>query len=451
VVALPVSDAIDDFLRAALVPRDAAHTSGTLVEAEALLAGNPGLPGASIHVAAALGDGAGVHGFLTRNPRAVRAPGGPYGWDPLTHLAFSRYLRLDPARSAGFVEAARVLLEAGASADAGWLEEDHRPARVWESVLYGAAGIAHHAGLTALLLAHGADPNDAEVAYHAPEGHENAALRLVVETGRLTATNLCLMLLRKHDWHDEEGVRYLLAQGADPNFEWQPGLRAMLHAVRRDNSRDIVALLLDHGGDPALAEAGLSAIALAARRGRGDLLELFERQGFATGLTGVDALLAACARHDRSTIEALTATTPALVSSLVASGGANLGRFAGNGNIDGVRCLLELGVPVDARYEEGDAYFGIAPDSTALHVAAWRAWPAVVELLLERGAEADTRDGAGRRPLALAVRATVDSYWTERRSPRSVAALLRAGASAVGVGYPSGYPEVDRLLEPHLA
>jgi Ankyrin repeats (3 copies) len=445
-----VSGGIDTFLRAALVPRDASHSSGTLVEAEALLARNPELSGASIHVSAALGDEAGVRGFLNRDPRTATAAGGPYGWDPLTHIAFSRYLRLDPGRSAGFVEAARVLLEAGASAHAGWLGEDHLPTGVWESVLYGAAGIAHHAGLTRLLLAHGADPNDAEVAYHAPEGYDNAALRLVVETGRLTAANLALMLLRKHDWHDEKGVRYLLAQGADPNLAWRPGLRAMLHAVRRDNSREIVAALLDYGGDPALAEEGLSAIGLAARRGRGDLLELFEGRGFTSGLIGVEALLAACARHDRSTIEALRAATPALVASLVARGGATLGMFAGNGNVDGVRCLLELGVPVDARYEEGDAYFGIAPGSTALHVAAWRGWPAVVELLLERGARADTPDGAGRRPLALAVKATVDSYWTERRSPRSVAALLRAGASAIGVDYPSGYPEVDRLLEPHL-
>jgi hypothetical protein len=37
-------------------------------------------------------------------------------------------------------------------------------------------------------------------------------------------------------------------------------------------------------------------------------------------------------------------------------------------------------------------------------------------------------------------------YWMDRRSPVSVAALLRAGASADGVAFPSGYDEVDRLL-----
>jgi hypothetical protein len=44
------------------------------------------------------------------------------------------------------------------------------------------------------------------------------------------------------------------------------------------------------------------------------------------------------------------------------------------------------------------------------------------------------------------VRACVDSYWTHRRTPESVKALLHAGASPSTVEYPSGYAEVDELL-----
>lgn len=58
-------------------------------------------------------------------------------------------------------------------------------------------------------------------------------------------------------------------------------------------------------------------------------------------------------------------------------------------------------------------------------------------------------DGHGRTPLALAVRACVDSHWTHRRSPETTAALLRAGARVDGIKFPSGYREVDELLEPH--
>ena len=121
----------------------------------------------------------------------------------------------------------------------------------------------------------------------------------------------------------------------------------------------------------------------------------------------------------------------------------------GPANADGAGHLLDLGVDVAATYE-GDGYFDIAAGSTALHVAAWKAWPAVVALLIARGADVNARDGAGRTPLALAVKACVDSYWTSRRSPASVEALLRAGASTAGVAFPSGYDEVDDLLRPRM-
>jgi hypothetical protein len=94
--------------------------------------------------------------------------------------------------------------------------------------------------------------------------------------------------------------------------------------------------------------------------------------------------------------------------------------------------LLDLGVDIQGLYG-GDAYFGIARDSTALHVAAWRARHQTVKLLLTRGASIDALDGEGCIALQLAVRACVDSYWVERRSSESVRALLGAGASIKGV------------------
>lgn len=52
------------------------------------------------------GDAAAVHGFLKLDPASAIAKSSPRGWDALTHLCFSRYLRLDTARSDGFVRAA---------------------------------------------------------------------------------------------------------------------------------------------------------------------------------------------------------------------------------------------------------------------------------------------------------------------------------------------------------
>ena len=306
--------------------------------------------------------------------------------------------------------------------------------------------MAHHAGLTRLLLERGADPNDGETVYHAPESHDNEVLKLLVESGRLSADSLTVMLVRKHDWHDHDGVQWLLEHGALPNRASRWGQTAFHQALRRDNALPIIELLLDHGADPLIEWNGQSSVALAARAGRGDVLELLDRRGFATDLPGVLQLVAACARSDDALVRAIVEREPRLVEELLAEGGELLAEFAGVGNTAGVRLLLDLGVPVGARFEKGDGYFDVAKDSTALHVAAWRAWHATVKLLLERGASVTATDARGRTALALAVRACVDSYWTERRSPESVAALLAAGASVNGVPFPSGYAEVDELL-----
>ncbi len=428
------------------MPRDASHASGSLDEASALLVAHPAIADHDIHTAAILGDDTAVGRWLARDPASATVRGGPRDWDPLTYLCFSRFLRLDPARGDGFVRAARALLDAGASARTGFWEPNHLPEPEWESVLYGAAGIAHHAELTRLLLAYGADPNDGEVVYHTPESYDNGALQALVEGGRLDSDSLTTMLIRKHDWHDLEGVRYLLDHGADPNDRGRWGGTALHHAIIRDNGAVVIELLLDHGADPAILADGQTAVEQAARRGRGDLLALFAMRGVPVALAGAARLVAACARNDAATIGAVARDEPQVVRDVMAQGGRLLAEFAGNGNTDGVRQLLDLGVDVTARFATGDGYWDVAPGSTALHVAAWRARHATVQLLIDRGAPVNATDGRGRTPLTLAVRACVDSYWTELRSPESVAALLATGASPLEAAYPSGYAEVDELL-----
>lgn len=436
---------LNEFIAAACVSRDGAHTSGDLATADALLAANPGIAVTSIHAAAVLGDEALVRRYLAADGAAAAEKGGPFGWDPLTYLCFSRYLRLAPERSEGFVRTATALLEAGADPSGGWWED--RPVRTWESVLYGAAGFAHHAALTRVLLEFGADPNDDETTYHAPESRELGVVVALIESGRLSADSLATMLLRKTDWHDRAGVALLLDAGADPARDTRWGGTALHWSIRRDNEEAIVELLLDRRADPARPSAhGESSAALAARRGRGDLLRLFRRRGVPVPLEGADALLAHCALNERDAAFAEVEGSEALRQTLMTRGGEWLGPFAGNGNVEGVRLLLELGVPVDAQQLAGDGYFGVAPRSTALHVAAWRAQHDVLRLLLHAGAAIDARDGEGRTPLALAVRACVDSFWMGRRSPASVEALLAAGASASAIALPTGYDAIDELL-----
>jgi len=442
-----------DFLVAASAsrgPGSGGHASGTLDRANELLAAHPSIAGNTIYAAAVLGDETAIRHFISVDKGNATIKGGPYEWDALTWLCFSKYLRLDPARSDAFIRSAAALLEAGADANTGFYEDPHLPKPEWESVLYGAAGVAHHGGVTQLLLQNGADPNDGEVTYHTPETRDNEALQAILATGKLTEDSLAIMLLRKSDWHDEDGMRLLLEKGADPNRMTLWGYTALHQSLRRDNGAGMVEKLLDHGGDPALESQRehRSALSVAIRRGRRDVLELFQRKGIPIDVSGVERLIAACALDDKTAIAALAISEPALVKELLAEGGTLLAEFAGNANATGVANLLDLGVPVTASYMHGDGYFGIPWGSTALHVAAWKAWPSVVKVLLERGAPVNAEDGAGRTPLYYAVQACINSYWTYRRNPDSIKALLEAGASipAAAVEVPTGYAAADDLL-----
>ena len=444
-----ITDPVAAFIEVACVPRHDSHCSGTLEQAEMILARYPEVAASSIYTAAILADESAVRGFLARDPGSATAKGAAHGWDALTYLCFSRYLRINKTRSDAFVGTARALLDAGASANTGWIEmiDYPNPRPILESAIYGAAGIAQHAELSRLLLERGADPNDEETPYHVPEGYDNTVMKVLLESGKLNQQSLNTILLRKSDWHDEHGIQLALEHGADPNQMTRWGLTALHQALRRDNGLIIIELLLDHGANFALeTRDGRSAVVIASRRGRGDVLELLERRGIPLELHGVERLIAACAKGNHDAIEAINMEELGLMRELLAQGGTLLAEFAGNDNVAGIRCLLDLGVSVGALYEEGDPYFDIARGSTALHVAAWRAWPSAVKALIEAGAPVNALDGKGRTALSLAVKACVDSYWKYRRSPESTDVLLRAGATIDGIAIPTGYEEVDELL-----
>lgn len=443
-----LSDPVSAFLEVASVDRHGWHGSGTLEHASLILQRYPNVATANIYTAAILSDSPTIASFLARDPSLATSPGGPNVWDPLTYLCFSRYLRLEPHRP--FVDTARVLLAAGASADACWYETiDDPPRQIPETAIYGAAGIARHPGLTQLLLDYGADPNDEETPYHVPETYDNTVLQILLRSGRFNERSLATVLARKADWHDDAGLRLALDAGANPNYltVWQ--YSPFQHAIRRDNGLVMIQMLLDHGADPSIRNnAGhRNAFQMAVYHGRGDILAELEKRGFAPKYDEpLDALVAACARSDRAGVDTLLRDIPFLSQTLLQIGGTLLARFTGAGNLEGVRTLLDLGVSVDTLWPDGDPYWELTRNSTALHVAAWRAHHDIVRELIARGANVNATDARNRTPLQLAVRACTDSYWKYRRQPDSVAALLAAGATKQGTQLPTGYDAIDALL-----
>ena len=275
-------------------------------------------------------------------------------------------------------------------------------------------------------------PNDGEVAYHSPETMDNRTMHVLVESGKLTQDTIGLMLARKFNWHDDEGVRWLLEHGADPNWLlW--GSRPLHWALRQGTPIHYFAWLLDHGADPLLPDKnGTVPVADAARHGRADVLELFEKRGVAVALGGDDAFLAACARANEAEARKLAAADRSIVTRLQAENPGRLADFAGAGNTEAVRLMLDLG------FDAGMAR--IKPDwsagETALHVAAAHGRLPAAELLIERGAPLEAKRRGGWTPLRVAFLCLErQSEWTPNEFTLPIAeALIKAGANVEDAG-----------------
>jgi ankyrin repeat protein len=106
----------------------------------------------------------------------------------------------------------------------------------------------------------------------------------------------------------------------------------------------MIELLIDHGADPALPNReGRSAIMIAARHGRAAALDLFDICGTPINLTGIDALIAACARDQKAAIRSLTSAAPGLKLQVMEQGGTLLAEFSGGRESHGHSQSARLG------------------------------------------------------------------------------------------------------------
>lgn len=217
--------------------------------------------------AAAVGDEDRVTALLKKDKSLATARDGN-DWTPLHYAAASRVHEKNPAKSAALLKIAQLLLKAGADPMAAWNYNDEWPLRP----LYYAAGWSNHPAMAEVLLKAGADPCDNESVYHAAdEGYAECLELFEKYVPKKKLAEQCTMCLRtQFHWGHSKGAQWLLAHGADPNSLYPNSGNSALHAAAKSGANEkVIALLLQHGGDPKVKNKdGKTAIELARTAGK---------------------------------------------------------------------------------------------------------------------------------------------------------------------------------------
>jgi ankyrin repeat protein len=297
------------------------------------------------------------------------------------------------------------------------------------------------------LLKRGADIHARDEAGNTPlmaaaQNADAAVLEVLLKAGAdVNATNQAgaTPLLRAAT--SEDKVRLLVAKGADVKARSQMGNHSLILAARKAGNSRTVEFLLDRGTDPnAMNAFGATALMAAAAAADLDSVRLLLDRGADVnrrpdpGSTDFfwggwrTPLMWAAFQGDRTLLKLLL-ERGAKVNDLVETGGA-LGQAAWGGHAAVARLLLDAGAQVDQR--------DLIANYTPLHWAASseRPSPAVVELLIARGADANA-EGGQNVDNYLGVAQTPLSLARKRGDTPIVRALLEAGAKDLPTAAPT--------------
>jgi ankyrin repeat protein len=386
------------FIEAACVKAVGHHSRPSLETAEAQRAKAPAVTHEDFACACAYGEADAVRRFLAADPGLARQKVGHRQWEPMLYLCFSGYAAHGSPRQASVLEAVRVLLSAGADPNPSFLSDPDDPGSI-EPAIYGAAGIANNADLSRLLVEAGADPNDGETPYHVPEFRDGETFAMKELWPLLNPDSRATVMLRLCDYHNYGSLEWCLQHGGDPNHPGQWKTQILHQSIRRLNGLRYQELIVRHGGDvngkTEDRQSGevQSVYQMAALRGRQDVIELITAHGAVDDLTETQRFVYALATADSATARSMLAASPDLVARLDPEESLAMNAAAGQGNVEAVRLMIELGLPLHRPGINGD---------TPLHYAASMGHLPVVELLLEAGAPVDARQMQGLTPLQLA-------------------------------------------------
>jgi hypothetical protein len=313
-----------------------------LRRAQALLEEHNWLARASIHTIAATGEVDAARELLDRDPAQASLVGGPFGWEPLLYLTYSRAPIGGPGRSA--VEVARLLFEHGADPNVGYLWEGLiPPLTALTGALGGGGTMPKHQeelALARLVLEAGVDPNDGQALYNRGWGADPQEdwLGLLFEFG--------LGIGDGGPW------RRLFGERQDSPREM---VEDLLMAAAGHGLTDRVRRLLARGVDPEGRGSrhpiyqGRSPVQEAALSGHMDVVSLLVDAGAFWEHDAVDELVAAAMAGDRDTVDRRVAADPGLRERAIERRRDQLVRAAEQNSYEAVALLIELGFDVNAR------------------------------------------------------------------------------------------------------
>lgn len=364
-----------------------AATDGRTERAARLLKLFSAIAGASFHVALILGDANRVKRWLAENPRLAHEAGGPRNWQPLLYVCHNALGHGSATDSDGLVDIARQLLELGAGPDTRfpWLHHGvHRP------VLWGATMVTRSLPLAKALLQAGADANDGVTLPLAASACDIDALELLLAHGadpnQAWASDGSATLHATLLWSTgPAGILWLLEHGARPDPVFAENGETPLHVVARRWDVPLAEALVVRGADVSRPRKdGRTPYAIAELNGNQSVADFLLRHGAPARLGAVDRLVAACSRGDGKAAQALRDENPGLAAGIEPEHYAALYQAAERGDTRAVEALLDSGFDPD----RGDEEIG----KTALHCAAMAGRVDTVRLLLARGASPAVRD-----------------------------------------------------------
>jgi hypothetical protein len=446
---LSLDAAVDEFIRAA--------ADGAAGRARRLLALHPAIGTANFHTALVLGDAPAVERRLRDHAELATKRGGPLDWTPLMYVCHTCMLRAsdEPAsdtaattrrmvsegRAEGLLTIARRLLELGANPndEYHWNWHPELP----RTVLWAALVTMNHVALATLLLESGATPTDGVTTHIAAGSGMIDALELLHRHG-MNVNGIpggVPPLVYVMTWsQDPSGPAWLLEHGADPNLPWGPDGEAPLHVAARRWDRAMVERLVRHGADPMRRRLdGYTPHTLAEIYGNHDSASWLLAHGATDLLSPLERFIAACARADAESADAMLRAHPGLAGELRHEHHRMLHRPAETGNAAVLETMLARGFDPNAAADKD----GVTP----LHRAAMGGHPAAVRLLLECNAAVDALDGMfSATPLIWAVEGRSSNHHAGADHV-GVARLLIAGGSALDWTPPPGAPGPERTLE----